>query len=191
MTAALDSDFTDGLHFDGQMPLAYEDQDAEPLPATLARLNADNLQVLQSDASLAESHRLLDGKDDERPWLADLARLEFKLDVLLGTLGRLLARESAMPATVPVRMYAGGIEWLALDDRPASGAHGRLTLYVNPVFPQPLVLHGRVTGHRSDGQGLWTQFTFAGLSAPVVDMLERFVFRQHRRQVAESRGASG
>jgi hypothetical protein len=188
LAATVDSDFTNGLHFDGQLPLAYEDQDAQPLPATLARLNADNLQVLQSDASLAESHRGQDTKDEERPWLADLARLEFKLDVLLATLGRLLARESAMPATVPVRMYAGGIEWLAREACPPSGAHGRLTLYVNPVFPQPLVLHGRVTGHRSDPQGLWTQFAFTGLSPPVVDLLERFVFRQHRRQVAESRG---
>ena len=190
MDAGPDSDFTEGLHFDGQLPLAFVQDDAELLPETLARMNSDNLQVLQSDASLADSHRMADAKDEERPWLADLARLEFKLDVLLGTLGRLLARESAMPATVPVRMYAGGLEWLALERRPPSGVRGRLTLYVNPVFPQPLVLHGQVTGHRSDGQGLWTQFAFAGVSAPVVDMLERFVFRQHRRQVAEARGAN-
>ncbi|MCU0976212.1 MAG: PilZ domain-containing protein [Steroidobacteraceae bacterium] len=189
MSASGDSDFTDGLHFDGQLSLAFEGDDAEPLPATLARLNADNLQVLQSDASLAESHRMVDAKDEERPWLADLARLEFKLDVLLGTLGRVLAREAVMPAAVPVRMYAGGIEWLAQDDRPVTGARGRLTLYVNPSFPQPLQVYGRVIGYRSDGHGLWAQFAFGGLSAPVVDMLERLVFRQHRRQVAGARGA--
>lgn len=191
MDPTYDPDFTDGLHFDAHLPLAFEEQDAEPLPETLARLNADNLQVLQADASLAESHRPVDAKDEERPWLADLARLEFKLDVLLGTLGRLLARDAALPAVTPLRMYAGGVEWLARDRRPVTGAAGRVTLYVNPAFPQPLVLHGRVTGYRSDAQGLWVQCAFLGLAPAVVELLEKLVFRQHRRQVASARGGAG
>lgn len=191
MSADPDPDFTSGLHFAGELPLEFEPLDAEPLPATLARLNADNLQVLQADASLAESHRLVDAKDEEKPWLADLARLEFKLDVLLATLGRLLAKDASVPAGVPLRMYAGGVEWLTTGQRPLTGVRGRVTLYVNPAFPRPLVLHGEVTGHRSDAQGLWAQFAFAGLGAGVVDLLERFVFRQHRRQVAGARAASG
>lgn len=190
MDASFDAEFASGLHFDGQLPLEFHVLDAEPLPATLARLNADNLQVLQADASLAESHRLVDVKDEERPWLADLARLEFKLDVLLGTLGRLLARDATMPAMTALRMYAGGVEWLTREQRPVTGARGRLTLYVNPAFPQPLALYGQVTGYRSDGQGLWAQFAFIGASPAVVDLLERLVFRQHRRQVAGARGAS-
>lgn len=191
MDATYDADFTDGLHFDAQLPVEFQEQDAEPLPETLARLNADNLQVLQADASLAESHRLVDAKDEERPWLADLARLEFKLDVLLGTLGRLLTRDAAMPAITPIRMYAGGVEWPARERRPVTGTSGRLTLYVNPAFPQPLVLQGRVTGYRSDGQGLWAQFAFVGLGPGVVELLEKLVFRQHRRQVASARGSGG
>ena len=191
MEPAGGADFGDGLHFSGQLPLAFEAHDAELLPATLARLNADNLQVLHADASIAESHRALDAKDEERPWLADLARLEYKLDVLLGLMGRLLTRDDAMPAPTSLRMYAGGVEWLPRDVRPVSGARGLLTLYVNPSFPQPLVLAGQVTGHRADAQGLWARFAFAGLSPAVVDLLERLVFRQHRREVAEARGAAG
>lgn len=187
MDSRPDAGFGSGLHFEGELPLEFEELDAEPLPATLARLNADNLQVLQADASLAESHRPVDAKDEERPWLADLARLEFKLDVLLGTIARLLARDARMPAMATLRMYAGGVEWLVREQRPPAGTPGRLTLFVNPAFPQPLVVQGRLTGYRSDSRGLWAQFAFAGLAPAVVELLERLVFRQHRRQVAGAR----
>ncbi len=191
MDSEANPDFIDGLHFDALLPLEFTEADAEPLPATLSRLNADNLQVLQADASLAESHRAAETKDEDRPWLADLARLEFKLDVLLATLGRLLAKEAAMPAPVPVRMYAAGLEWLATGQRPVAGAAGRVALFINPAFPQPVIIHGQVSGHRADAQGLWAQFAFAGLSPAVVDLLERLVFRQHRRQVAGARAGTG
>lgn len=184
---AVGEDFSASLHFAAQLPFEFHEEDAEPLPATLARLNTENLQVLHADASLAESHRLVDAKDEERPWLADLARLEYKLDVLMALVGRLLARDAGLPPSTTLRMFAHGLEWVTRESRPADGARGVVTLYVNPGFPQPLRLAGTVVSHRADEAGLWAQFRFESLSGPVVEMLEKLVFRHHRRQIAERR----
>ncbi len=183
-------DFNEGLNFRAQLPFEFRVLDAELLPATLARLNTDNLQVLQADASIAESTRLVDAKDDERPWLADLARLEYKLDVLVGLVARLLARDAPVPASVELRVFAHGVEWASHGERPAVGTRGVAELYVNPAFPQPLSLPGVVVGQRESGEQHWTQVEFAGLTLPVIELLEKLVFRHHRRQIAEARGAS-
>ena len=183
-------DFSASLNFSAQLPFEFHEEDAELLPATLARLNAENLQVLHADASIAESHRLVDAKDEERPWLADIARLEYKLDVLMALVGRLLARDAGLPPSTSLRMFAHGIEWVTRDSRPVAGTRGVVTLYVNPAFPQPLRLPGAITGHRADEGGLWAQFEFQGLGAQLVEMLEKLVFRHHRRQIAEARSAA-
>jgi len=87
-------------------------------------------------------------------------------------------------------MFAHGLEWLAREGRPAPGVRGLLALYVNPAFPQPLTLPGRVVAHRAGADGLWAQFEFEGLSPPVSELIEKLVFRHHRRQIAEARGAA-
>jgi hypothetical protein len=184
-----DDFFGTTLCFASRLPLAFHALDAALPAAALAQINAQNQQVLHADASIDESHRPVDAKDEERPWLADITRLEYKLDVLMGLVGRLLARDASMPATTSVQLYAGGIEWLAQDVPPAVGSAGVLTVYVNPSFPQPLQLPGVVVSHRAGEKGTWAQFEFQGQSAAVVDLLEKLVFRHHRRQVAEARAA--
>lgn len=181
-------EFNDGLHFRAQLPFEFRELDAELLPATIGRINNENLQVLHADASIAESHRLVDAKDDERPWLADLARLEYKLDVLMGLVGRLLAQDAASPATTELRIFAHGLEWATREARPARGLRGLAVVHINPAFPQPLQLPGVVVAHRAGAEGLWAQFEFEGLAAPVTELLEKLVFRHHRRQIAEAKG---
>jgi hypothetical protein len=182
--------FSTTLSFDAQLPFAFLQQDAEMLPATLARINADNQQVLGADASLAESHRPVDAKDEERPWLADLGRLEYKLDVLMGLVGKLLAQDASTPPSASLRIFAQGLEWLTRDGSPQVGTRGVVTLFINPAFPHALQLPGTVRAHRSGAEGPWAQFEFEGLTPGVTELMEKLVFRHHRRQVAESRASS-
>lgn len=179
----------DGLGYEDGTPLGYEPRAALPEGPALAALNAEIVEVLVADASLDEQRPVhVDSKHDEEHALAeDLQRLEFKVNVLIQLVARLMKREDAMPPVRHWRLHGQGVEWLVADDAPASGV-GLVSLYVSRNFPQPLVLPGRVVGMREDAHGRWVQFRFAGLVPAAAELLEKLIFRHHRRAVAGTRG---
>jgi hypothetical protein len=170
----------DGLVFDGPMPIAWV-----PGPAadgvTLARLNADNHQLLAAESTL-DDVRLHEGLKDEAPAVVhELQRLDFKLNILLRMMAQFAMRQSGLPQPRPVRFSALGLEWIGAG-APEPGSTGLLALYVNLSLPEPLRLPAAVMGaHTADGTA-WLQFT--GLSESVVELIEKLIFRHHRRLVA-------
>jgi Atypical PilZ domain, cyclic di-GMP receptor len=175
----------DGLIFEELLPLAWN---PGPLAQdhVLARLNADNHQLLGAEASLNEVrvHEAL--KDESPALLHELQRLEYKLNILLRLTAELATRNNALPPPQPIRLTARGMEWSG-DGAPAAGATGILELYINPALPQPLKLPGSVIGDRDHNNVRAAQLQFAGLSDPVVELIEKFIFRHHRRLVAGAR----
>ena len=67
---------------------------------------------------------------------------------------------------------------------------GLLALYINPALPQPLKIPCCVAGERREEDLRVAQLRFAGLSDAVVEMLEKLIFRHHRRLVAGARLAA-
>jgi hypothetical protein len=63
-------------------------------------------------------------------------------------------------------------------------------LYVSRYFPQPLALPVRVLGASTDAEGRWLGVAFEGLTPAVIDLIERMIFRHHRRLVAGTRGTA-
>jgi hypothetical protein len=59
-------------------------------------------------------------------------------------------------------------------------------LYVNPSLPQPLKLPAVVVG-TSHNDMRTARLQFTGLSASVVELIEKMIFRHHRRRVAGAR----
>lgn len=178
----------EGLGYEDSTPLGFESRATLPDGPALAGLNAEIGQVLVADASLDEQRPPhLEAKHDEEHALAeDLQRVEYKVNVLIQLVARLLKREDSMPPVRHWRLHAPGVEWLVTDDAPAPGT-GLVSLYVSRNFPQPLVLPGRIVGTRDDAHGRWTQFRFEGLAPSVEDLLEKLIFRHHRRAVAGTR----
>lgn len=176
-----------GLAYEDALPLHWARRDALPEGPELAGLNAENVEVLVADASLDEQRPLGEKKHDEDHALAeDLQRVEFKLNVLIQLVARLLKRDDEVPATRSFRLYAGGLEWLdgaAGAPAPESGP-GLVTLYVSRHFPQPLVLPGHFAAAQVDAHGRWSRFAFIELAAPVAELLARLIFRHHRRSIA-------
>jgi len=178
----------DGLIFEESLPVAWS-PGALADGLLLARLNADNHQLLGAESSLDEVrvHEAL--KDESPALLHELQRLEYKVNILLRLVGELALRSSGLPAAQRVRMSARALEWFGEPGSPA-GATGLLSIYINPALPQPLRIPCVVAGDRIVDHSRATQLRFAGLSEPVVDMLEKLIFRHHRRLVAGARHAA-
>jgi hypothetical protein len=176
-----------GLIFEDFLPLGWS---SGPMPqgVMLARMNADNQQLLGAESSLDEVrvHEAL--KDESPALLHELQRLEFKLNVLLRITSDLARRSSDLPAPHHIRLAASGMEWIG-DDAPPVGATGVVDLYINTTLPQPLKLPATVMSSMAHSESAAAQMQFSGLSDQVVDLIEKLIFRHHRRLVAGARTA--
>ncbi|WP_413625703.1 PilZ domain-containing protein [Luteibacter sp. Lutesp34] len=157
--------------------------EAAPRPdaAALALINDRNASVLVAVSALME--RRTESTEDDNPLSNEVARLDAKLNVLMEIVNRLLLPQSDLPARVSMRFNAAGavLPWAGL---PAVGQPVMLRLHFDACRALPLELPGVRVAGPSDGKGF---ISFEGLSEAVRDGIERLVFRQHRRQVAEAR----
>ncbi len=171
----------DGLIFEESLPVSWT---PGPVPGglELARLNADNQQLLGAESSLDEVriHEML--KDESPALVHELQRLEYKLNILLRLTADIYLRSSAMPPRRYIRLSASGMEWFG-GDAPAAGT-GMLRVYINAALPQPLLIPSEVLAVRREKDEAVSQLGFTGLSEAVVMLLDKLIFRHHRRMVA-------
>ncbi len=175
----------EGLVYEESLPVAWAPGPlAEGL--VLARLNADNQQLLAAEASLDEV-RVPDAlKDESAALVQELQRLEFKINILLRLTAEIAVRGSRLPPPSRVRLSSHVLEWFG-EHAPPQAEPGLLTLYINPALPQSVKFPCIVESHRlAEGQRV-AQLRFAGLSDAVVQLLDKLIFRHHRRLVAGAR----
>lgn len=180
MADSLPSIFDEGLSYEAELPLEWHPR-AEPHgESLLQQMNSAAEQSLRLLSALEEFHP---EHVEEHGTGHELARLEFKVNLLLDLVSHLLARQQDLPPPVPVRIGARGLQW-HVGDGPAAGSVGEVAIYLNPELARPVRLPARIADPAADGSVV---AVFEGLSDPVVDLLEKTVFRRHRRQVAQSR----
>src|SRR5258707_11955313 len=177
----------DGLIFEESLPVGWA---PGPLAQglALARLNTDNHQLLGAESSLDEVrvHEAL--KDESPALLHELQRLEYKVNILLRLTAELALRNSGLPAAERVRMSSLALEWFGEHSVQAE-ATGLLSIYINASLPQPLKIPGLVAGECVIHDARATRFSFVGFNDTTVDMLEKLIFRHHRRLVAGAKHA--
>ena len=178
----------DGLIFEESLPVAWTPGPlAEGL--TLARLNADNHQLLGAESSLDEV-RVHEALKDESPALIhELQRLEYKVNILLRLAAELALRNSGLPPPQRIRLTSRALEWFG-EMTPAMESTGLLAVYVNAALPQPVKIPCVVAGERVQDDSRVVQMRFSGLSDAVVEQLDKLIFRHHRRLVAGARLAA-
>ena len=178
----------DGLVFEEALPIGWtEGALAEGL--VLARLNADNHQLLSAESSLDEV-RVHEALKDESPALVhELQRLEYKMNILLRLTAELSLRNSGLPAAQRVRLTSRALEWFG-EQTPAVGSTGLLAVYINSALPQAVKIPCEVAGERTQDNVRVAQMRFRGLSDAVVEQLDKLIFRHHRRLVAGARLAA-
>lgn len=178
----------DGLIFEELLPVVWTPGPlAEGL--TLSRLNADNHQLLGAESSLDEV-RVHDALKDESPALVhELQRLEYKVNILLRLTAELALRQSGLPAPQRIRLASRAAEWFGAQTA-AVGGTGMLAVYINPALPQPVKIPCVIAGERVHDDLRVAQLRFSGLSDAVVELLDKLIFRHHRRLVAGARLAA-
>jgi hypothetical protein len=147
----------------------------------LAGLQESNLLLLQACAAL-EEQPIRDHSEDAGPLAGELARLDFKLNLVLQLLGRLVLKER-MPPSTTIHFNAQGASWTAVGEPPAAGERGVLRVHLHSSLPQPLELMGVVSGV----EGALVKVRFEELGDPVAELIQRLAFLRHRQDVADAR----
>src|SRR6202050_5516028 len=99
----------DGLIFEESLPVVWTPGVLAD-GAQLARLNADNHQLLGAESSLDEV-RVHEALKDESPALVhELQRLEYKMNILLRLMSDLALRSSGLPPAQRCRLTSRGLE---------------------------------------------------------------------------------
>jgi hypothetical protein len=171
----------DGLIFEELLPLEWF-PGALPQGIELTRLNADNYPLEEVRVSEAVS------KEESSALVHELQRLEYKLNVLLRLTADLVAQARQLTAPQRVRLSSSALEWFGAAS-PKRSDTGLLHLYINRTLPQPLKIPCVVAGERVQDGARVVQMQFRELSDAVVDMLEKLIFRHHRRRVAGAKTA--
>src|SRR6202046_5927574 len=112
----------DGLIFEESLPVVWTPGILAD-GAQLARLNADNHQLLGAESSLDEVrvHEAL--KDESPALLHELQRLEYKVNILLRLTAELALRSSGLPQPARIRLSSLGLEWFG-ESPPVVGETG-------------------------------------------------------------------
>jgi hypothetical protein len=170
-----------GLVYSGSLPLSLELRSGPPQEHELLRANESNEVLLRSVSVLEEK---ID--HDENDELAqELKRQDMKLNLILDMIGTLLMQQQMIPGAREIQLTASGLR-LAIAPNPAMTQNCRVQLYIEPAIPKPLTLFGHCQA--SDQAGM-TDVVFHGLSQVVTDHLDKFIFRHHRRRIAQARKA--
>ena len=187
----------DGLFFDGRLPLAFQPVRRFPDMDELILINEKNENILKTSVNLHESIEI----EDHDEFSAEIRKLDHKLNLILDMLGELLIQKDDFPPKVSVRLTAKSLFFENHEFTNPLANHDsrmvRISLYVNPSIPSPLVLYGELKAGGSPARttdlGYDTsnmlEVEFYGLSQAVKDQLEKMIFRYHRKSVAHKRAS--
>jgi Atypical PilZ domain, cyclic di-GMP receptor len=147
------------------------------------KLEEANLLLLQACVAI-EEHPIRDQGEDAGPLAGDIARLDFKLNLVLQLLAKLVLKDR-IPPTTTIQFNAHGASWTALGPVPEAGSRGLLRIHLRGALPQPLELAAVVRGI----EGAQVRVRFDELPDAVGELIQRLAFLRHRRDVADARKA--
>ena len=169
------------LAYHDVLPVQWRAQDSSPGRFELAGMEESNLLLLQACVAI-EEHPIREFAEDAGPLAGELARLDFKLSLVLQLLGRLALKER-MPPGATIHFNAQGASWTAFGAVPSVGERGVLRIYLHSSLPQPLELPGVIIGV----EGAQVRARFEELPDRVAELIQRLAFLRHRHDVADAR----
>ncbi|MGC1547656.1 MAG: PilZ domain-containing protein [Rhodanobacter sp.] len=178
-------EFSQRMTYEGTMHVAVEPLDSLPDALALSGYNERNMHVLRTLASLDE-RRAENSADDDSPLMQELLHMDSKINVLMEIVNRLLIPVALLPARQAIRFNALGVV-VPQAMLPSAGSL-LVRLHFDACRALPLELPAQLSTRFDDGTAF---VSFFESSEMVEDGLDRFVFRHHRRKVAEGRLTGG
>ena len=171
----------DGVFYPATLPMSWHAESA-PSADNIALWMYGNVTLLRA---LATIEALPSGKENEvaAGMGKTLERLEFKIDLTLNLVARLLTQNTALPPATPLFLSATGMEWICSGKPPTQGGDILISAFISPKLPQPLMLPAKIAAARQEIDGTRIYATFTHLSEEAQDWLSRTVFRYHRRAI--------
>ncbi len=173
----------EGLVFEGRLPVLFQVIESFPTDDTFLFLNEKNERILR--ASLLPMEPKEFEEHDEVGLM--LWRQELKISMLMDLVGELVTNQQGKP---PVSSLLLTPSYLECADLPGTtDSIIECSLYLSPNIPQALKLYGLRVNR--EGQGVEentdssARMQFRSMARSVQDLLEKVIFRQHRRQVAQ------
>jgi Atypical PilZ domain, cyclic di-GMP receptor len=166
-----------GLVLEDRMPLRWSVSETPGGAPHQQQANEETLRVI---LSLDEHH--VEASDENPEFAHEVERLETKINLILELVSQVLARHLQLPEARPVRLSAHEIEWETAT-APAVGSPVVIEAYVCPRYPRPLFLPATVQGVAAGR----ARAVLDDLGEPVQELLEKLIFRHHRRQIAATR----
>jgi hypothetical protein len=169
------------LAYHDQLPVEWYDRPAGFDSFTLSGLDSSNIALLQACVS-GDEQPVRDKHDELLPLAHELARLDYKLNLVLQLLGTLVPK--AAPTTLcEVRFNTLGVSWRVSGAPPAVGAIGTLSIHLRSALPEVLCFPCEVTdANASDVSARYLQ-----LSQRCGELIQRLCFLRHRKDVAGAR----
>jgi len=163
------------------LPVEWARRAADEDAAQIARRLRRNLAALAVDAAGDERR---DRPSDEGAANVDLQRIDSKLNAIMELFALLLERDLIVPPRAGVRFNAHGIEWEA-SGMPSADEPIVVRIHLEACPALPLELAGIAIDGPEPG---WAAARFESVRPPLADAIAKMVFREHRRQVADSIG---
>ncbi len=173
-----------GLVYEDRLALLWGTVEAKPDESERIALEESNLDVLHTLLMLGDHRSEL--AEEPANMAQELVRMDFKLNLVLDLVGEVLSYYHDQPPRVPVRLGMQGIEWEAAEV-PLPDTLVSIELYLSMRYPRALRLQGRVRSVTPSAQGKRAVVIFEGTGEAVQDMLEKIIFRHHRRSIAHAR----
>jgi len=171
----------DQLHHAAVLPVEWSPRPGDEAPALIARRLRRNLAALAVDAAGDERR---DRPSDDGAVNVDLQRIDSKLNAIMELFALLLERDQIVPSRAALRFNAHGIEWEA-PGAPPAGQAILIRIHLEACPALPLELAAIAIDAPEPG---WAAAEFDAVRPPLGEAIAKMVFREHRRQVADSIG---
>lgn len=168
----------------GFYPLVWEPCAAEISAREAQVVDESNEMTLRNYLLL--DHRAQESSEDRDETLPDIQRLEQRLNLVIDLLAQVLSRDLQLPLPVQCELSRDAVEW-AGESLPAVGAFVKLSLFLNPNYPRPLIVYGRVEHLDNQADRRAARVVLSGLPETVGEWLDRLIFRDHRRRIAQTK----
>ncbi len=174
------------IAFNDNLPISWE---ALPTPLSVGeqhRYQRANEELLQNLLLRDESPSQDDDELEITSGHEHFKRLETRLDLLLSLVTEMMTAEGKLPSVKAVKIGARGLNVQIPEDASTAlknVAFLKIQLYLDPQFPRPLTLCAQLV----DTQPLNFTVSFTPLEEQLQDLLDKYVFRQHRRAIALAR----